>query len=50
MPLWLYSVACVVVPAGWGVLMYFVFNALSRRNGNHGHDDSDRPPPIDYSI
>lgn len=47
MPLWLHVIACVVVPAGWGVLMYFAFNVLDRRRAEPRPED---PPPIDYSI
>ena len=45
---WLYVAACVVVPAAWGVLMYFVFGALRRRRQR----ETTRPeqPPVDYSI
>jgi hypothetical protein len=45
MPVWLYVVSCVVVPAIWGVAMYYVFSALKKRP----RQDSD-PPPVDYSI
>jgi hypothetical protein len=41
-------VVCVVVPAGWGVLMYFVFNALSAKRAASDRDVE--PPPVDYSI
>lgn len=47
MALWLYVVGCVVVPAVWGVTMYFAFNALDRRRADAKPED---PPPIDYSI
>ena len=48
MSLWLYSGLCVVVPAIWGIVMYFAFNALaSRRQEQQRAGD---PPPIDYSI
>ena len=45
MPLWLYALLCVVVPAVWGVAMYYAFTALKKRPAQH-----DDPPPIDYSI
>lgn len=48
MPPWLYAVSCVVLPAVWGVLMYFAFGALERRRKKSSAKDA--PPPIDYSI
>jgi hypothetical protein len=45
MPLWLYAVLCVLVPAIWGVAMFFAFNALKKRPR-----EEDDPPPVDYSI
>lgn len=48
MPLWLHALACVLVPGLWGVLMYFVVSALSRRKLTR--DTENAPPPIDYSI
>jgi hypothetical protein len=48
MSLWLYSGLCVVVPAIWGVAMYFAFNALSARR--RAEQSAQDPPPIDYSI
>ena len=48
MPMWLYALACVVVPGVWGVIMFYVFNAVGRRRAQR--EQRDRPPPIDYSI
>ncbi|MBK8995563.1 MAG: hypothetical protein IPM35_07435 [Myxococcales bacterium] len=48
MPNSLYVAACVVLPAVWGVLMYFAFGALERRRQKNVRRDA--PPPIDYSI
>lgn len=48
MPAWLFAVSCVVLPAVWGVLMYFVFGAFQRRYERVVRKDA--PPPIDYSI
>jgi len=45
---WLYVAACVVVPAVWGVLMYWAFGALDRRRRRAARNDA--PPPVDYSI
>lgn len=42
-----YALACVVVPAVWGVLMYFVFGYWDARRRRAPKDG---PPPIDYSI
>lgn len=43
-----YALACVLVPFGWGVLMFYAFGwwqaRLRRRASQAG------PPPIDYSI
>ncbi len=48
MPVWLYIVACVLVPACWGLLMYVGFNVLDRKR--MAQRQADAPPPIDYSI
>jgi hypothetical protein len=45
-----YAVACVVLPAAWGVLMYYVFGLVQRRRERRHARDSGDPPPIDYSI
>jgi hypothetical protein len=45
---WLFALACVVLPAGWGVLMYLVFGAVERRRRRDATKDT--LPPIDYSI
>ena len=53
MPMWLHAGLCVVVPGVWGVVMYFAFNAASRRAAEvvtRPSDSGDQPPPIDYSI
>jgi hypothetical protein len=41
-----YAVACVVLPAAWGVAMYYVFGFLRRRRERQPGE----PPPVDYSI
>jgi hypothetical protein len=46
MPLWLYAALCVVVPAAWGVIMYFLFGFVDRRRTARRGE----APPIDYSI
>jgi hypothetical protein len=43
-----YAIACVVVPAAWGVLMYFVFGWWDARRRRSLPKNG--PPPIDYSI
>jgi hypothetical protein len=48
MPLWLHATLCVLIPAVWGVIMYFVFDLLRKRRLTQRRDDD--PPPIDYSI
>jgi hypothetical protein len=45
---WLYAAACVVVPAAWGVAMFYAFEAIDRRRRKRATRDA--PPPIDYSI
>ncbi|MEZ4221137.1 MAG: hypothetical protein R3B13_09415 [Polyangiaceae bacterium] len=47
-PSLLYVAACVLVPAAWGVIMYFLFEWLQARRRNKRLEE--RPPPIDYSI
>ncbi len=47
MPIWLHVLACVVVPAVWGGVMYLAFNVVDRRRTRRSSDDV---PPIDYSI
>ena len=44
----LYALACVAVPALWGLLMYRVFGWLRNRTKKGG--GKDEPPPVDYSI
>jgi len=46
--LWMYAASCVVVPAAWGVAMYFAFDFIGKRRDVQ-RKKSD-PPPIDYSI
>ncbi len=41
-----YAAACVLLPAAWGVLMYYAFGFLQRRRERR----SGEPPPIDYLI
>jgi hypothetical protein len=47
-----YGLGCVVVPAIWGVAMYYVFGWIQRRRerlrGRTGAPGD--PPPIDYRI
>jgi hypothetical protein len=43
---WLYVAACVVGPALWGILMYFVFEVIDKRKRRAPGDE----PPVDYSI
>ncbi|MBI3202598.1 MAG: hypothetical protein IT377_08665 [Polyangiaceae bacterium] len=45
---WLFAASCVVLPALWGVAMYFAFGAVERRRKRLLPKDP--PPPIDYSI
>jgi hypothetical protein len=45
-----YAVACVVLPALWGVLMYYVFGLVQRRRRRGAAHEAPNPPPIDYSI
>jgi hypothetical protein len=45
---WAYVAASVVVPAAWGVAMYWVFGWLERRRRRSAGRDA--PPPVDYSI
>jgi hypothetical protein len=45
---WLYAIACVVVPAAWGVAMFAVFNVFDRRRA--APRDRQSRPPVDYSI
>jgi hypothetical protein len=45
-----YAVACIVLPALWGVLMYHVFGLVQRRRGRRAMHEASHPPPIDYSI
>jgi hypothetical protein len=45
---WIYAALCVVVPAAWGIVMYFAFEAVDRRR--RARMRKDLPPPIDYSI
>ena len=47
MPLWLYAILCVAIPAVWGIAMYFVFGLIDRRRAARNQD---KLPPIDYSI
>ncbi|MEW5854130.1 MAG: hypothetical protein AB2A00_35470 [Myxococcota bacterium] len=43
----LYALACVAIPAVWGVVMVYVFGRWAERR----RQDSARDiPPIDYSI
>jgi hypothetical protein len=48
MSLPIYVALCLVVPAAWGVVMYFLFNLIGKRR--EAERDRDEPPPIDYSI
>lgn len=44
---WLYVAACVLGPAAWGTLMYFLYNWVDKRRRRVKREDA---PPIDYSI
>lgn len=44
----LYALACVLVPAAWGVAMYHAFGWWERRRGRRA--DADAGQPVDYSI
>ncbi len=44
---WLYALLCLVVPALWGVLMYYLFGWIQRRRRQVTREDA---PPVDYSI
>jgi hypothetical protein len=46
----LYVVACVALPAAWGVLMYHAFGAAERRRRRRSVQQSIERPPVDYSI
>jgi len=51
----LYAIACVIVPALWGVAMYHAFGWWEARRARRGGSparaaDDDRRPPINYSI
>lgn len=41
---WLYALACVVVPAVWGVVVAAAFSRFDRRSGRRGGR------PVDYAI
>lgn len=41
---WLYALACMVVPAVWGVVVAMVFTRWERRNGRRDGR------PVDYAI
>jgi hypothetical protein len=45
---WVYACICVLAPAAWGTLMYFVFGRLRR----HARDDRETNDvrPGDYVI
>jgi hypothetical protein len=45
---WIHAAACVVVPAAWGIAMFYVFEAIDRRRLKRAQREA--PPPIDYSI
>jgi hypothetical protein len=45
---WIHVAACVVVPAAWGIAMFYVFEAIDRRRQKRARREA--PPPIDYSI
>jgi hypothetical protein len=47
MPLWIYAILAVVVPAAWGVAMYKLFSVVDQR---HAEKRKQALPPIDYSI
>jgi hypothetical protein len=45
---WLYVIACVTIPALWGVAMYYAFGLWDRHRQKSIQKDA--PPPVDYSI
>lgn len=45
---WLYALACVLVPAVWGGLMYLVFGWWRARRGTL--PPRREKPPVDYII
>jgi len=45
-----YAIACVVLPALWGVLMYYAFGFVQRRRERRSTRRAGDPPPADYSI
>ncbi len=47
---WLHALACVVVPALWGVAMFYAFGAFDHRRERDSKSDAARLPPADYSI
>ncbi|MGD0675074.1 MAG: hypothetical protein ABSC94_06615 [Polyangiaceae bacterium] len=44
-----YAIACVVLPAAWGIAVSRVFGFVHRRRSRHERVRGD-PPPVDYSI
>jgi hypothetical protein len=46
----LYALACVVVPAVWGVAMFYAFGFVDRRRRLRAKPAEQDLPPIDYSI
>jgi uncharacterized SAM-binding protein YcdF (DUF218 family) len=43
----LYAIACVAIPALWGVVMYYAFGYWERRRRKARAPEL---PPVDYSI
>ncbi len=46
----LYALACVLVPALWGVAMYYAFGFVDRRRAARAKQAAPEMPPADYSI
>lgn len=46
-PGWLYVLACVTVPALWGIVMYHLFGWWDRRRKRRA---SEELPHVDYTI
>ena len=50
MRLALYAIACVLIPAAWGVVMYRLFGYFERRRLRNVDEPRRELPPSDYSI
>jgi hypothetical protein len=50
-----YALACVIVPAAWGLIVVWASNHLDHRMLRHGRRQGEAnkpppPPPIEYHI